>query len=173
MIEKLRKNFALSNFLSKVFYVVCASFGNWFTCVSVVGMIYTASVWLVLLVDVFTSVVLVLLIPLLIRLLLNMLRLYTIPLTEYTLLAIVFLGFYHLLVGILQIPYFFTPILAVWGLYLLDFVASTVCLFAFYKVTAKLYFNAVTEVYYFKVLVIFYFVFNVLTCVSALLGGVL
>ena len=60
--------------------------------------------------------------------------------------------------GLLSLIHLFTPILLGWGTVLFPFLVSVGCTYAFYKVTAKMYFNDVTVVYYFKALAVVFFV---------------
>ncbi|MCM1043239.1 MAG: hypothetical protein NC350_03395 [Corallococcus sp.] len=113
------------------------------------------------------GVILVFLIPVLINLFLNLARIYSVPRAEYILLGIAFYSMALLISGLLNLIALITPLVAVWGNVLFPFVGKVVGLISFYAVTAKLYFNDVNRIYYFKA----YAVFAVIVIV--LFGGIL
>ena len=162
MIEKLRRNFNLANVLSRIFFVLAFVFASWqqFLSATILVLGYS-SLLLGLATALMMGVGLSFLFPVLIRLVLNWARIYSVPRAEYCLWGIVFSTVGMLLCGLMNLVHLFTPLFILWGSVLFPFVSLTVAMLCFYKVTSSLYFNDVTRVYYFKLCLIVYAVLAV------------
>lgn len=162
MIEKLRRNFNLANVLVRVFVVLTFVFANWQQSLAVtVLVIGSPNLLLGLSVAFVVGVVLSFLLPVLINLLLNWAKIFSVPRAEYCLIGTAFAALGMLICGLLNIVNFFTPLFLVWGSVIFPFVALTVAMLCFYKITSNLYFNDLTRVYYFKLCLIVYAVLAV------------
>lgn len=98
----------------------------------------------------FMGVILVFLIPFLANVFLNVARIYSVPRAEYRLLVLLFFTIGFFINGLLNLINLITPIFLVWGGVLFPFIVTIGCCISFYSVTARLYFNDVTVVNYFK-----------------------
>ena len=159
MIEKLRSNFKLTNVLVRILFVLCFVFANWQSSLAATVMVLgQANLYLAFIVTLFLGTVIMFLAPVLINLALNAARIYSVPRAEYCLIAEAFctLGFF--LNGVLNLINLFTPLALVWGGAIFPFVSSLVAAILFYRLTAKLYFNDVTVVNYFRTFAIVYLV---------------
>ena len=158
MFAKLRSNYNLSNVLVRILFVLAFVFANWQTGLasvgmmeSVVGMSFGAyKLYLALASCAVLGLVLMFLLPVVVNFALNLMKIYSVPRAEYCLLAHAFFSLGFSICGVLNLVNVFTPVMVVWGRVLFPFISSFVAALAFYKVTAKLYFNDVTAVHYFK-----------------------
>lgn len=163
MIEKLRHNFNLTNILSRIFFVLMFVFANWQQYLTATILVLGHSnLALGLSVAFIVGVILVFLLPVLINLVLNWAKIFSVPRAEYCLFGIIFAALGMLVCGLLNLVNLFTPLFLVWGAVLFPFVSLTVAMLCFYKVTSSLYFNDVTRVYYFKLCLIVYAILAVL-----------
>ena len=163
MIEKLRRNFNLANVLTRVLLVLTFVFANWQQYLSATILVLGySSLALGLSVVFIVGVVLAFLIPVLINWALNVARIYSVPRSEYCLLGTLFAALGMFICGLLNLVNLFTPLFLIWGSVIFPFVALTVVMLCFYKVTSGLYFNDVTRVYYFKVCLVVYAILVVL-----------
>ena len=159
MLKKLMSNYNLSNILCKVLFVITFAFSNW-QAFMLAANIFGGdnSVVIAIISALLLGVVLVFMFPLIVNFLLNYMRLYSIPRLEYILIVEFFFTIGFFINGLLSLIHLFTPILLGWGTVLFPFLVSVGCTYAFYRVTAKMYFNDVTVVYYFKALAVIFFV---------------
>ena len=166
MIAKLRSNFRLCKILVSVAFLLTFMFARWQSGLSamlivesMLGVSLGASkIWYGLASELLIGVIWMFLLPVLVNWFLNISRIYNLPRAEYCLLVQIFFALGYLICGCLNIVNFFTPVMLVWGSVLFPFVSSLVAAVLFYKVTAKLYFNDVTVVPYFRSFVIVYLI---------------
>lgn len=182
MINKLRSNYKLSNVLVRIFFVLTYVFYSWHKNLSsalyAIEMLNTmgtytlseqSTLWLALSTSLFSGVILVFIVPLVVNWYLNFSRFHSIPRAEYCLLALLFCTLYFVACGALNLIHLFTPLLLVWGNIVFPVVVSLGCVIWFYCVTVKLYFNDVTEPYYFRSVAILYLVITAVITVGAIL----
>lgn len=161
MFAKLRSNYRLSSILLRIAFVLTFIFAQWqqamasatyVTSVLGLGAVFTPAMQVAvgLLSSALAAVVAMLLLPFLVNLFLNTLRNYNIPRAEYVLLVFLYFCIGNFILGLLNLTHLFTPVLLMWGNALFPFIVFVGCVFSFYKVTAKIYFNDVTEPYYFR-----------------------
>ena len=163
MIEKLRRNFNLANVLVRILLVVTFVFANWQSFLAATVLVLGYSNLLIGLISVFlVGVALSFIIPLVINLVLNWARIFSVPRAEFCLIGTAFFALGMLICGLFNLVHLFTPLFLVWGAVIFPFVSVTVAMLCFYKVTASLYFNDVTRVYYFKVYLIVYAILAVI-----------
>lgn len=159
MIEKLRKNFNLSNVLARTFFVLAFVFANWQNALTATVLVLNSpSIWLAFAVSAVLGIAIMFLLPVLVNFALNLAKIYTVPRAEYCLLAHTFFAIGYIICGLLRLVNLFTPLMIVWGGVLFPFISSLIAAILFFKVTAKLYFNDVTVLNYYKVFVIAYFI---------------
>lgn len=159
MIAKLRSNFNLSNALVRILFVLTFVLANWQTCLAATLLVFErTNLWMALSMCLILGVAFMFLLPVLVNFALNMVRIYSVPRAEYCLLAHAFFALGNLILGLLKLVNLFTPALLVWGGVLFPLISSLIAAVLFYKVTAKLYFNDLTVVYYFKMFAIVYLV---------------
>lgn len=167
MLTKLKNNYQLSNVLVRILFVVAYVFAKWQTGLAAATL--TESYMQMSLADgakfvvAFASLavmgtVWMFLLPPLVNVALNFVKIYSVPRSEYCLLAHAFFALGYFVCGVLNLINLFTPLFAVWGRVLFPFVSSLVAALLFFKVTKKLYFNTATSVYYFKVFAVAYIV---------------
>lgn len=167
MFNKLRENYNLSNILVRIFFVLSVFFATWQTSLGVVyyalgGQLASVMVNLngaaKLTIALFTSlilgVILMLITPLLTNLFLNLSKIYSVPRAEYCLLVNLYCSIGFFIVGLLNLINLITPLFMVWGSVIFPFVVTLGCFASFYLVTSKMYFNDVTQVHYFKCILI-------------------
>lgn len=176
MIAKLRGNFKLSNFLARTLFVLTFVFANWQSGLlgtvmaeaamglgSTLGVSFgVAKIWIALFTMFVIGVIWMFLLPLLVNLLLNFVKIYSVPRAEYCLFVHIFFALGYFIRGCLNLINLFTPAMLVWGSVLFPFVSSLVAMVLFYRVTAKLYFNDLTVVNYFRVCVVVFLVLQVI-----------
>lgn len=163
MIEKLRHNFNLTNVLARIFLVLMFVFANWQQYLTATILVLGhSSLALGLSAAFIVGVILAFLLPVLINLVLNWAKIFSVPRAEYCLLGIIFTALGMFVCGLLNLVNLFTPLFIVWGSVIFPFVSLLVAMLCFYKVTSTLYFNDVTRVYYFKLCLIVFVVLAVL-----------
>lgn len=167
MFNKLRANYNLSNVLVRIFFVLAVVLATWQTSLGTVNYMYlgvstdflaqlngSEKLVIALLSSMIMGVILMFLTPLLTGLFLNISKIYSVPRAEYCLLANLFCAIGFFISGILGLINLITPIFMLWGSIIFPFVITLGCFVAFYTVTARLYFNDVTRVHYFKCLLV-------------------
>ena len=174
MIQKLRQNYQLSNLIVRILFIATYVFFEWQNAISAseivlsrYGMSQDYSVLLSILTSLILGLILQFLVPVLCNAFLNIAKIHTVPVSEYTLLAVLHFVLFFLVVGTFRIVNIFTPIFSVWGDIIIRFVVALGCGILFYGVTQKLYFNDVTTPYYFKTFGIVFIV------VATILGVIL
>lgn len=151
-MEKLRSNYRLADLLVRIIFVLTYGFAKWRESSILIGQLVTGTnEWLVMLFCILASIFVMFLVPFVVNAVLNVAKLYNIPRGEYCLLVLVAMSLYYLLNGIFGLVNLFTPLMIVWIGTLAPFVSLLICAVTFYKVTASMYFNDVSRVYYFKV----------------------
>lgn len=177
MLDKLRKNFGLCSVLTDVAFLVAYSFGNWQTTYQLLqsGVLFTGFNFTKSNTTLFAiptmligGVITLLLLKWLCRILLTSCGFFSVPKREYTLIATLFAGGYHFAMGLVNLIGLFTPLASVWISTIVPFVLTAVALFAFYKVTANLYFNDVTKANYVNRLFVVFAVFCAIQIINAL-----
>ncbi len=159
MIEKLRSNFKLTNILVRILFVLCFMFANWQSALAATILVLgSANLYLALAVVLLLGTGIMFLVPVLVNLALNIARIYTVPRAEYCLLAEAFFTLGYFICGLLNLVNLFTPLALIWGGVLFPFISSLIAALLFYRLTAKLYFNDVTVLNYFKSFAIVYLV---------------
>ena len=166
MIAKFRSNFKLANVIVRILFVLTFVFANWQSGLmasifaqNTLGISFgAAGVWIGLFSEMLVGVIWMFILPFLVNLLLNIAKIYTVPRAEYCFLVQAFFALGYFILGCLNLVNLFTPVLLVWGSVLFPFISSLVAIILFYKVTAKLYFNDLTVVPYFRLVAISYLV---------------
>ncbi len=166
MFTKLKNNYRLSNVLARIFFVLAFVFAKWQTGLAAATLtesylqtsLGASKLFVALTTVAGLGTGLMFLLPVIVNAILNFAKIYSVPRNEYCLFAHVFCALGYFICGALNLINVFTPIFAVWGRVLFPFVSSLIAALLFYKVTAKLYFNSSTSVYYFKVFAIAYLV---------------
>lgn len=165
MFSKLRENYKLSNVLVRIAFVLTFLFANWQQFLGTASNITayfpyelptSARLLVAISAALLFGVILMFILPFVINVFLNAMRNYNIPRAEYNLLVYAFFSIGNLTLGILQLVNLFTPILLVWGGVIFPFAVFVICAFFFYRLTVKLYFNDVTEIYYFRAIIVEY-----------------
>lgn len=167
MFNKLRANYNLSNVLVRIFFVLAVVLATWQTSLGTLYHMYigvsadllaqfngAAKLAIALLASLIMGVILMFLTPVLTGLFLNLSKIYSVPRAEYCLLVNLFCAIGFFISGLLGLINLITPVFMVWGGVIFPFVITLGCFIAFYLVTAKLYFNDVTRVHYFKCLLV-------------------
>lgn len=163
LINKLKTDYRLSNMIVRILFVVGFVFCNWqdllFSTTLVASTISLPSgavIPIMLLTGIIMGAIFTIIIPFVINVLLNFLRVYNVPRHEYVLIAFVFFDIGFFACGILNLINLITPLFVVWGATLFPLIVSLGCTLGFYKVTANMYFNDVTRQRYFRNLAIIY-----------------
>lgn len=164
MFNKLKSNYNLANVIVRILYVLAVVLSLWQSMLGTVyyafsnGLTYglngAAKLVVALLSSAIIGVVLMLITPLLTNLFLNVSKIYSVPRAEYCLVVNLYCAIGFFINGLLNLINLITPIFMVWGSVLFPFVVTLGCFVSFYFVTSKMYFNDVTQVHYFKCLLI-------------------
>jgi len=166
MIAKLRANYMLANVLSKILLALAYVFASWKTFAGLMTMMLGSAAWPTILLGCsFSGAVMVVLAHFLPKLYLKFAKIYTVPHSEFSLLATLAFAMYYLMVGLLNLILLAVPTFLVWADALFPIVSALVCWLVFYSVTGKLYFNDVTKPYYFATI-------SIAVIALAVLGGV-
>ena len=163
MFNKLKSNYNLSNVLVKVFLVLAVVLSTWQTSL---GILYyamptqaanmmtalngAAKVIIAVMTSLIMGVILMFLLPFLTNVFLNASKIHNVPRAEYCLLVNLFTAIGFFVCGLLNLINLITPVFMVWGSVIYPFVVTLGLFVAFYFVTAKMYFNDVTKLHYFK-----------------------
>lgn len=159
LFNKLRSNYALSNVLIRILFVVTFVLYSWQMSLSATVLFMAQSdLWLALTTSLVLGVIVMFLVPIFVNIFLNASRFYTVPRAEYCLLTHLFCSIFFGICGVLKLINLLTPLLLLWGEVLIPVIVSLGCVIWFYRVTSKLYFNDVTTVYYFRNLAVIYLV---------------
>lgn len=166
MFNKLKNNYRLSNVLVRILFVLTFVFAKWQTGMAAATLtesylgtnLGSTKLFVALATVAVLGTIWMFLIPPIVNFALNFVKIYSVPRSEYCLLAHAFFAVGYFICGALNLVNLFTPMFAVWGRILFPFVSSLIAALLFYKVTAKLYFNSATSAYYFKVCAIAYLV---------------
>lgn len=156
MISALRKNYGRTLWLTRLVLALTILFSNLFSINTFFGLmqmmglaigntvagyiIYVA--FNLLLTEFFSRVI--------IRFSFNMLRIFTIPYSEFVVLFLLAISASNLLAGVIKLVYFITPVAAVFGETLISFVTNSIAFFCLFLVTKKLYLNDKNAPYIFK-----------------------
>lgn len=179
MIEKLRKNYSLSVWLTRLCFYISFVFCNWFYIESVFNYMSLAGIfdaalersfWLIAATGLLSAVVAEVLVRLLLRFGLYVSRIVMVPRNEFSVLFLLCLVPINLIMGALNLLYYLTPVIIGWGSVLFEIVVATPFLYLFFVKTKKLYFNDKSAPYYFKVFAVAYLVYFGLKLVSLVLG---
>ncbi|MCM1194519.1 MAG: hypothetical protein NC099_03440 [Corallococcus sp.] len=164
MFGKLRANYRLSNILVRILFVLTFAFCTWQDYLGVVNSLYlsemtaylngTGKLFIALASALLLGTALMFLLPVLTNAFLNIARIQSVPRAEYCLLTHLYFAIGFFICGLLNLINLITPVFMVWGRIIFPFVVSVGCGISFYRVTAKLYFNDVTVLNYFKHLLI-------------------
>lgn len=165
LINKLKTDYRLSNMIVRILFVVGFVFCSWQDLLMSTTLVASTTslpsgmiIPTMLLTGIIMGTIFTLIIPFVINLLLNFLRIYNVPRHEYVLIALVFFDIGFFACGILNLVNLITPLFVVWGSILFPLIVSLGCMIGFYKVTANMYFNDVTRQRYFKNLAVIYIV---------------
>lgn len=167
MVNKLKANYNLSNVLVRIFYVLAVMLSTWQGMLGTVYHTYigvsadflaqlngSLKLVIALMSSSILGVGLMFLTPFLAGLFLNFSKIYSVPRAEYSLLVNLYCAIGFFINGLLNLINLITPIFMVWGGVIFPFIITLGCFVSFYLVTAKMYFNDVTKVHYFKCLLI-------------------
>ena len=178
MVEKLRKNYSLSLWLTRLFFYISFVFCNWFDIESAInymsyaglfGLALERSFWLVAASGLIGAVITEVLIWLILRFVFYVSKIVMVPRNEFTVLFLLCLIPINLILGALNLLFYLTPLVISWGSVLFEFVVATPFLWLFFVKTKQLYFNDKAAPYYFKVFAIAYLIYFGLKLVSVLL----
>ena len=175
MFNKLRANYNLSNVLVRIFFVLAVVLSTWQVSLGTMYHSYFGAVGdvvnqlsganklvIALISSTIMGVVLMFVTPLIAGLFLNVARIYSVPRAEYCLLVNLYCAAAFFINGLLNLINLITPIFIVWGSVLFPIIITVGCFVSFYAVTAKMYFNDVTRVHYFKCLLVVFVIVMVL-----------
>lgn len=162
MFNKLKANYNLSNTLVRTFYVLAVVLSTWQTSLGAVymagmlpsGLSGAVKLVIALLASAIVGVILMFVTTMLTKLFLNVSKIYSVPRTEYCLLVNLYCAVGFFINGLLKLINLITPVFMVWGAVIYPFIITLGCFVSFYLVTSKRYFNDVTQVHYFKCLLI-------------------
>lgn len=164
MFNKLKSNYNLSNVLVKVFYVLAVVLSTWQISLGRVYYLYNsgiayglngaAKLVIALMTSAIIGLLLMALTPVLTNGFLNLGKIHSVPRAEYCLIVNLYCAIGFFINGLLNLINLITPIFMVWGGVIFPFIVTLGCFVSFYLVTSKMYFNDVTQVHYFKCLLI-------------------
>lgn len=171
MLEKLKNNYGLSNWLARIAYVLLYTFAMWRVSQSVLTVYgeqlgVTPTIWIALLFSLVSGIISLLITYFLTGLILNLLRFFFLPRQEFTLLVIVFFALKNLILGVLNCFYFISPIVIAWGKLLFPILAFLTSGIFFYITANKYYLNSKTAPIFYRTLVMFFCVLSVLTVIE-------
>lgn len=172
MFSKLRENYNLSNVLLRIAFVLTFLFATWQQFLGTLAIMDfsalgvtlndTAKLLVAILSSLILGSIIMFLLPFFVNIFLNAIRNVNIPRAEYRLIVYAFFVMGFFAVGLLNLINLFTPIFLVWGGVLFPFLVYVAGAIGFYQVTAKLYFNDVTQIYYFRGLIIAYVILGIM-----------
>lgn len=167
MFSKFKSNYNLANVLVRIFFVLTYVFMRWqdflgtsyildFSAITggAIQLSGTSKLLLALFSAALLGMVIMFLLPFVVNLFLNLVRIYSVPRAEYCLMVHLYCTIGFFVCGLLNLINLITPIFLTWGAVLFPFVVIVGCGISFYFTTSKLYFNDVTAPHYFKCLMI-------------------
>lgn len=134
MVEKLRKNYSLSLWLTRLFFYISFVFCNWFDIESafnymsyagLFGLALERSFWLVAASGLIGAVITEVLIWLILRFVFYVSKIVMVPRNEFTVLFLLCLIPINLILGALNLLFYLTPLVISWGSVLFEFVVAT------------------------------------------------
>ncbi len=166
MINALRKNYGRTLWFTRLVLALTILFSSLFSINTFLGLLkmmgfaiestvagYIVYVAFTLLITEFFS-------RMIIKFSFNMLRIFTIPYSEFVVLFLLTLSASNLLAGVIKLVYFITPVAAVFGETLISFVTNAIAFFCLFLVTKKLYLNDKNAPYIFKWFAILFLAFS-------------
>ena len=166
MINALRKNYGRTLWLTRLVLALTILFSSLFSINTFLGLMkmmglaiestvagYIVYVAFTLLITEFFS-------RMIIKFSFSMLRIFTIPYSEFVVLFLLTLSASNLLAGVIKLVYFITPVAAVFGETLISFVTNAIAFFCLFLVTKKLYLNDKNAPYIFKWFAILFLAFS-------------
>lgn len=157
MIKMLRKNYALTLWLTRLVLGLSVLFGQFFniesnfTLWAMLGMPVPRAWYVWLAYGVVSVIVVELLTRLLTKLILyNMMRVFVIPFSEFVVLFMASTAVINAISGLIKLVYLITPAAFVFGEVLIDFIVSAAVYFGLFIVVKRLYLNDKSAPYFFK-----------------------
>ena len=129
------------------------------------------NIWVFLGIGLFSAVFAELIWRLVFRFGLRLMNLYVIPQSEGILLLLVYLCFRNFAVGAVNLIFMISPVAYSFGAILVDFVATAMMFFFYFRMLKKYYLNDKTAPFVFKLIAIPVLVYYAVSCVNLLLGG--
>lgn len=170
MINILRKNYALTLWLTRVIYGLALLLGQMFAIDSAFGWLSMAlgvavpRAWYVYLAyAVVMTAVMELIIRLLTRLIFNFLRLVIIPFNEFIILFMLSGAVVNAVSGLIKLVYLVSPAAMVFGESLITPVVSAAVYFGLFLLVKRLYLNDKNAPYVFRCGVITFMIFSVIS----------
>lgn len=149
MLTFFRKNYKASGVIVRILFVLAYIAARWQTGLAA-ALLVSYEWWLGILSLAIVGVCLMLLLPVIVNVILNLARIYSVPRAEFVFLAYCFFTVGLAILALLNLVNLFTPLALVWGGRIFPFAATLVAFALFYGVTGKNYFNDVTRPHYFK-----------------------
>ena len=156
MINALRKNYGRTLWLTRLVLALTILFSNLFSIntffglLAMMGVVVGNTIAGYILYVALTLVITEFLSRMIIKFSFNMLRIFTIPYSEFVVLFLLALCASNLMAGAIKLVYFITPVAAVFGETLISFVTNAIAFFCLFLVTKKLYLNDKNAPYVFK-----------------------
>lgn len=175
MIYKLRKNYSLSVWLTRICFYVSFIFCNWFFIEGVYNYMSIAGLFsvelernflVIAISGLLSAIIAEIFVRLLLKLVLYASKIVMLPRNEFSILFLMCLVPINLIMGGLNLLFYLTPVIISWGSVLFEIVVATPFLILFYAKTKKLYFNDKNSPYYFKVCAIVYLIYFGLKLIS-------
>lgn len=164
MIEFIRKDYRRSVWLIRIVLVFAVSFGLMFDIDSSMVFLsmaltqFTRSYLYNLVFAIIIVIIIEFITTMVVRFALSYAKIYNLPRHELILFAMFFQIPYYLILGVLNLTYYFVPFFFMWGSMLFGLIASIPCFLFFFKTINKLYLNAQTSAYFYKVIMIVYLI---------------
>ena len=166
MINALRKNYSRTLWLTRLVLALAILFSNLFSIntffglMAMMGLVIQNTVAGYIIYVVLNLVLTEFFARVIIRFIFNILRIFTIPYSEFVVLFLLTLCASNLLAGVIKLVYFITPVAAVFGETLISFVTNAIAFFCLFLVTKKLYLNDKNAPYIFKWFAILFLAFS-------------
>ncbi len=173
MIKNILKNYRRSIFLAGTLFVISYCFCQWFYTESLLSYFSIAvnllqrNFFITALIGILSGAIMFGLLFLMLKLFLKVFNIYNLPFRDIFFIAVAFGIARNLLLGILNITFFFAPFVVLWG-NVFNLLATLPMVLLFFNTVNKLYLNPKSAPHFFKSLCIAFCVFF---AISVVFGG--
>lgn len=161
-MNKLLKNYNLSLWIVRIVYVLLSVYTQYALVQYFAEAFGITGEYYVLFASFITALLYLLIFPAFVGLLLNVFRIYFVPVAEFKLLALFCADISLAIVALCKLLILVVPVAGLWLTYIGGVIAITIGMGVFYYITSKNYTNDMTKPYYLRSIIFAYVIFIIL-----------